>query len=221
MLLRIYDLLALISIHAVKKIMSFEFPPPSEEYNEGANLNSIPPPIFARNAVTAPYGYQPNQNSIPTTSVDPDTGEEVTRLINKNRFVGGAATSIAFADYPMGHDQVPQAAPEGCKPVGKSDVALFDRLQALIRQHPVWRRLALSNQLTGEQAKRLTKCAFPISFALCVLILGYSAKYLVSRASYTFSDGPFRELIVRFGYDPRIDPDARQYAFYYSASVTC
>jgi hypothetical protein len=26
---------------------------------------------------------------------------------------------------------------------------------------------------------------------------------------YTFADGPFRDLVVRFGYDPRKDPEAR------------
>lgn len=26
---------------------------------------------------------------------------------------------------------------------------------------------------------------------------------------YTFSDGPFRDLVIKFGYDPRTDPEAR------------
>ena len=28
---------------------------------------------------------------------------------------------------------------------------------------------------------------------------------------YTFSDGPFRDLVIKFGYDPRTDPEARLY----------
>lgn len=27
--------------------------------------------------------------------------------------------------------------------------------------------------------------------------------------SYTFADGPFRDLAIRFGYDPRDHPEAR------------
>lgn len=27
--------------------------------------------------------------------------------------------------------------------------------------------------------------------------------------SYTFADGPFRDLVIRYGYDPRTDPEAR------------
>lgn len=27
--------------------------------------------------------------------------------------------------------------------------------------------------------------------------------------SYTFAEGPFRDLVIRFGYDPRKDPEAR------------
>lgn len=36
-----------------------------------------------------------------------------------------------------------------------------------------------------------------------------SQKAILTAVSYTFQDGPWRDLVIRFGYDPRLDPNAR------------
>lgn len=38
-----------------------------------------------------------------------------------------------------------------------------------------------------------------------------SQKHALPVTSYTFSDGPFRDINIRYGYDPRTDPQARLY----------
>lgn len=40
---------------------------------------------------------------------------------------------------------------------------------------------------------------------------GRSQKHALPVVSYTFSDGPFRDLCIKYGYDPRTDPQARFY----------
>ncbi len=42
----------------------------------------------------------------------------------------------------------------------------------------------------------------------------YSSKILLTLACYTFSDGPWRDTLCRFGYDPRKDPEARLFVYF-------
>jgi len=47
----------------------------------------------------------------------------------------------------------------------------------------------------------------------------YSSKILLTLACYTFSDGPWRDTLCRFGYDPRKDPEARFHQRIYFRNV--
>lgn len=61
-----------------------------------------------------------------------------------------------------------------------------------MEERPVWSRLSISNQFEPEEARALAQ-----------------SKELYSLVAYTFSDGPWRDSLVRFGYDPRTDPESR------------
>jgi general transcription factor 3C polypeptide 5 (transcription factor C subunit 1) len=45
----------------------------------------------------------------------------------------------------------------------------------------------------------------------CSYTIGCSSKLLLPLCCYVFQDGPWRDTLVRFSYDPRKDPDSRLY----------
>ncbi|KDQ20732.1 hypothetical protein BOTBODRAFT_317063 [Botryobasidium botryosum FD-172 SS1] len=155
-----------------------------------SNLRLLPPPLFSRQGIQQNYDYSANVASIVQTIVDEQTGEQKDRLINKHRFKGLSAICIMYEDR-----EVPQTAPqsiEGTVPAVKA--ALLARLKELFEQRPVWSRLALLNQFSALEAKEI-----------------HYTKSFIPLVAYIFNDGPWRDTLVRFGYDPRLDPSARIY----------
>ena len=84
-------------------------------------------------------------------------------------------------------------------------------LRKLFQTRPVWTRAALLNQFTAAQAREIHKYVPMLS--LCPTTpsrtIATSSKVFLPLTCYVFGDGPWRDTMVRFGYDPRQDPQAR------------
>ncbi|CEQ38900.1 SPOSA6832_00388 [Sporobolomyces salmonicolor] len=164
-------------------IRSFTMPPPNEDFTEAS---FIPPPVFTRHGLPQNFDMRPAGGTVRVT-----TESGATRLVNSTRYKTRTMQSVMFIQ-----ERVP-AEPEATflKELGRSEPNEIEaRMLELLQERPVWTRLALNNQLTPEELKYVNnnKSVWPM-------------------IGYTFSDGPFRDLVVRFGYDPRKDREARFY----------
>ncbi|GAA5995272.1 hypothetical protein JCM5350_008184 [Sporobolomyces pararoseus] len=175
----------------INSIRSFKMPEPSEDFNHHHESNKLdlipPPPIFSRHALPQNFNFRPAGGTVRIT-----TEQGLTRLVNSTRYKVKTIQSILFID-----EKVPSRPDESfLKELKRSELNDVEkRIKELLEnERPVWTRLALLNQLTRDQVKYISnnKSVWPM-------------------VGYTFSDGPFRDLVVRFGYDPRKDPQARFY----------
>ncbi|KAH9973046.1 RNA polymerase III transcription factor IIIC subunit-domain-containing protein, partial [Lactifluus volemus] len=164
--------------------------PEAQHSNQRSNLRLFPPPIFSRQGIPQNYNFKSNPMSVTTTVVDERTGEEKKRLINKSRWKGFGPTSVSFAEKG-----VPTKPPSNVEEVrNQYDQTLVQRLEEHFRSRPIWTRAALLSQFTPAQAREI-----------------HNSKVLLPLTCYVFGDGPWRDTMVRFGYDPRQDPQARFY----------
>ncbi|EPQ59371.1 hypothetical protein GLOTRDRAFT_70737 [Gloeophyllum trabeum ATCC 11539] len=170
---------------------------PGTEPKIVSNLRMFPPPLFSRQSVPQNYGFKANPMSTVTTFVD-DNGEEKKRLINRTRWKGYGPVSIVFSDPTVPEKPIPQVE-EARQQV---DQHLLRRVEQYFEQRPVWTRLALLNQFTAGEARDI-----------------HNSKALLPLVSYTFSDGPWRDTLIRLGYDPRKDVGARFYQRLYFRNV--
>lgn len=70
--------------------------------------------------------------------------------------------------------------------------ATIDQIKTMFQQKPVWSRNALAAQLSSSRAMHILSAVLPA-------------------IAYYFTSGPWRNMWVRFGYDPRNDPQAKIY----------
>ncbi|KAK7470853.1 tau 95 subunit of transcription factor TFIIIC [Stygiomarasmius scandens] len=155
-----------------------------------SNLRLFPPPLFSRQTIAQGYNFKANPASIISTVVDNETGEEKKRLINRMRWKGYGPATIAFADTA-----VPDKPPPNVEGVREQvDENIIKRLEELFEERPVWTRMSLFNQVSAAVAREI-----------------HNSKVILPLVCYNFQDGPWRDTLVRFGYDPRKDPEARFY----------
>ncbi|KAI0068897.1 hypothetical protein BV25DRAFT_1866793 [Artomyces pyxidatus] len=155
-----------------------------------SNTRLFPPPLFSRQGIPQNYNFKANPMSVITTTVDEETGEEKKRLINKMRWKGFGPTSIMYAEKG-----VPSKPPENAEQVrNQFDQKIIRAMEEHFKTRPVWTRLALLNQFTASEAREI-----------------HNSKIILPLVCYVFQDGPWRDTLVRFGYDPRDDPSARLY----------
>ncbi|KAH0587367.1 hypothetical protein H2248_006166 [Termitomyces sp. 'cryptogamus'] len=153
-----------------------------------SNLRLFPPPLFSRQTIPQGYNFRPNPASMVSTSVDNETGEEKKRYINRMRWKGYGPASIMFSDAIV-PDKPPQVVEEGRNLIDK---AILKKLEDLFVQRPVWTRMSLFNQLAPNETREIL-----------------NSKALLPLVCYVFQDGPWRDTLVRFGFDPRQDRSAR------------
>ncbi|KZT62893.1 hypothetical protein CALCODRAFT_489420 [Calocera cornea HHB12733] len=170
-----------------------------------SNMRLIPPPRFSRSVVPARYDYRQNVATVPVPVPGPHTGEGEgegaggaqeqelgMRLQNKFRHSASKITQLAF-DEPA--EAVPREEPAGAQQkLDPPAMAVLVRVRALFEQRPVWSRLALRNQLTEEEDHVLM-----------------NTRGLYTYTGYNFSDGPWREFHIKWGYDPRTTKESRIY----------
>ncbi|KAH6915161.1 RNA polymerase III transcription factor IIIC subunit-domain-containing protein [Coprinopsis sp. MPI-PUGE-AT-0042] len=160
----------------------------STEQAPEENLRLFPPPLFSRQAISQGYNFKANSASILTTTIEEETGEERKRLINKMRWKGYGPASIMFADT-----QVPTKPPDAVeKARDQANPKLLTRLQEFFEQRPIWTRMSLFNQFTALEAREIL-----------------NSKVILPLVCYVFQDGPWRDTLVKFSYDPRTDNNAR------------
>ncbi|GAA5834129.1 hypothetical protein JCM9279_004225 [Rhodotorula babjevae] len=167
----------------IDAIRDFDFAPPQEDFPSSAFL---PPPVFSRHALPQMFDLKPAAGTVAQVL---DSG--ATRLIATTRYKSRPIQTVLFVDpsVPKGPDD------KLVKELGRSEPQGVElKLRELLEQRPIWTRTAVLNQCTHEEVKLIKgdKSCWPM-------------------VAYTFGDGPWRDLLVRFGYDPRKHPDARFY----------
>lgn len=155
----------------------------NEEYKPDADL--IPPPVFSPHVIPFNYVYQQN------TSVKVVVGDdgEVTTL-NESTFQRSVVSRVA-----IDIDQVPTEPPLSVTPIDLQPATsqiLIQKLRALFTERPIWSRRAVYHQL--EQAQSLS-----------------GLKWLFQYVGYEFGAGPWAMTVIRYGVDPRADPEFRMY----------
>ncbi|KAJ3847681.1 RNA polymerase III transcription factor IIIC subunit-domain-containing protein [Lentinula lateritia] len=156
-----------------------------------SNLRLFPPPIFSRQGIAQSYNFKTNPASIVSTVVNEETGEEKKkRLINRMRWKGYGPATIAFSD-PTAPDKPPTNVEAVREQVDKN---ILKKLDELFAQRPVWTRASLFNQTSATIAKEI-----------------HNSKVILPLVCYVFHDGPWRDTLVKLGYDPRKDPEGRFY----------
>ncbi|KAG8901477.1 tau 95 subunit of transcription factor TFIIIC [Tulasnella sp. 403] len=195
---------------AVNTLLNFSFPPEKEDYSlplpeplseehvndpdlpkTKSNVRLPPFPVFSRVTMPSQYNYKANPFSVVETIQDPVTGEEKERLINKTRFKGFGAIAIDFHDT----GPVPSGITENMAAMLDSvSKDLYARSIKLFEERPVWSRAALLNQFPLAERREI-----------------FNSKAIIPLVSYAFHNGPFRDMYIRFGYDPRKDIETRFY----------
>ncbi|WFD05840.1 tau 95 subunit of transcription factor TFIIIC [Malassezia vespertilionis] len=176
-----------------------------------SNLAMIPPPLFSRMELPFAYGYRQNPASslqtVPyvTTSKrsrrtarkgsgDADTSGAdqriLTRYLNRSRWRNMAPIALKYSEQ-AGAPTAPESS-LAVMPLSERHEALLTQLRGHLDERPVWSRLSLMNQLTVSDARFVAQ-----------------AKELFALVAYTFADGPWRDTLVRFGYDPRVHVESR------------
>ncbi|KAJ7179308.1 RNA polymerase III transcription factor IIIC subunit-domain-containing protein [Mycena filopes] len=179
-----------IDMNLDPQLTGIPLPEPDLAQPMRSNLRLFPPPLFSRQTIPQAYNFKPNPASMVSTTVNEETGEEKKRLINKMRWKGYGPISISFSER-----QVPDKPAQNVQEVRTqiSDI-LYNKLTAHFTERPIWTRSALFNQLTAIEARDVL-----------------NSKPLLASICYVFHDGPWRDTLIRFSYDPRKDPNARFY----------
>ncbi|GJJ07427.1 hypothetical protein Clacol_001629 [Clathrus columnatus] len=200
-----------------ESIREFRFDAEKEQYSVEAeddggnsitqsNLRLIPPPIFSRQGIPQIYNFKQNPMSTVETSVNVVTGLERKRYINRFRWKGWSVVSVSINDT-----EVPSKPLQQVEDMRDSaNQRLYNQLRkvspdrafVLFEERPVWTKLALLNQFSEVDAREIN-----------------NTKYIIPLVCYVFIDGPWRDTLVRFSYDPRRDNVSRFYQRIYFRNV--
>ncbi|KAK2763152.1 tau 95 subunit of transcription factor TFIIIC [Arachnomyces sp. PD_36] len=167
-----------------EKILPFEYEK-LQEFNfdmtrgSTSNVDIIPPPAFSYTDI--PFNYIYRQNPTIKQTLDPTSG--TIKTINTQR-----PPKINSHLVPHDIPSVPTAPLPSLPPLHLSpDKTLQETvsiLRTLFSTRPAWTRRGLRNCLRTSNQK-------------------YVLKNALAYVAYTFRSGPWRDAILRFGYDPR------------------
>ena len=155
----------------------------NEDFEVDTDL--VPPPSFSPHTIPFNYAYQ--QNISVKVVVGDDGGVE---MLNE-----GAARRSLVPRVAFDIDHIPAGPPTDIpsldqQPPGSSD--LIKKLHLLFAKRPIWTRRAIYYHLQGNH------------------LLTY-LKWLLGYIGYEFETGPWSSTIIRYGVDPRSDPEFRIY----------
>ena len=145
----------------------------------------IPPPVFSPHVIPFNYVYQ--QNASVKVVVGND-GEMTT--LNESTFQLSIVPRV-----PIDIEKVPTEPSSKVTPMDLQPAAsklLIKKLQALFKERPIWSRRAAYHQLHESQSLS-------------------GLKWLFQYVGYEFAAGPWAMTIIRYGVDPRADPEFRFY----------
>lgn len=150
------------------------------------DTETFPPPILSIHSLPLNYTYR--QNPAVTILADPLTGSK--SLYNAQR-----ATRV-FSRQCQHDDPVwPDGPHPKCPPLSQESAAFQDAcktIAAVFERRPLWTRRALINQL-------------PVSIPLQTIRLA------VAYVCFAIRSGPWRDVLCKFGVDPRKDRSLRKY----------
>ena len=163
-------------------LKGFQFDP-----SQGPKIDEdlIPPPWFTTHSLPFKYGYRQN----PAVKQTVDASGKIA-VVNPSKWAAVKLTRIA-ADAPS----VPQGPDPKLAPIESLDMSLqvlIEQIQAKMVGRPIWSRRALANELQSRD-------------------WGSWGKRVLQYVAYEFRSGPWRDLSVKFGVDPRSDPKYRIY----------
>jgi general transcription factor 3C polypeptide 5 (transcription factor C subunit 1) len=146
------------------------------------NEELIPPPILTHHVLPFNWGWHQNPNIIQT--VNQTTGESA--LLNRSR-------SRKFQIEYLGHnaEDTPQKSPFEV-PNDPDLQKLIIELKEALEERPLWTRRALANRIGNSPQF-------------------YLFKFALQYVGYQFKGGPFRDVVIKFGIDPRTDSKYRMY----------
>ncbi|KAI9731905.1 MAG: tau 95 subunit of transcription factor TFIIIC [Cirrosporium novae-zelandiae] len=152
-------------------------------------IDLIPPPSLSH--VTVPFNYGYHQNPSVKHTLD-----SAGRLITINT---QAPMKIRTQQITSRVEMVPTSPPQECAPIEVLEPGLQDtisNLRPLLDRRPIWTRRALLNTLANVLKEEPNYMYF---------------RQAIQYVGYIFRSGPWRDVIVRFGVDPRKDPQYRIY----------
>lgn len=176
----------------ISKFRSFSLKPGTDQTPA---QEIIAPPLMTQ--ITIPYYYHYSQNPYVRAMNTDDGGFEMVNTTAKVQSVG----------YFIGiRDPIP-AAPTGRPPVRDP---LFDdvvgAMKTCMEERPVWTRRSIINRLVHlEYDPAHPERRLPRNLSQQIV------KNAIQFAGYQFKGGPWRDALVRYGYDPRTDPESRKY----------
>ncbi|RPA85931.1 hypothetical protein BJ508DRAFT_411556, partial [Ascobolus immersus RN42] len=143
----------------------------------------LPPPLFSKTHVPHHYAYRQN----PAVKKAIINGR--TTMLNTQ-----AAPKTFTEMVHISSSTVPTAPPTGTPPLEKLDAAskeTVERLRELFDRRPIWTRRALVNH-------------FPLRL---VPLMRFAIVYV----GYCWRAGPWRDTVVRYGINPKLDIELRKY----------
>ena len=118
-----------------------------------------------------------------------------------NLTISGTVKPLAAQNQPVSHDcsNIPDAPADDLPSVSSLEPAmqrLIENARLLFEERPIWTRRALRNRISQTDWKNIGN---------------NQGKYVYQYVGYLFESGPWRDAIVKFGVDPRKDPNLRVY----------
>ncbi|KAJ8660847.1 hypothetical protein O0I10_003491 [Lichtheimia ornata] len=168
----------------VQKIRDFR---PRTSAEEGPDLHSVPPPLFSLRDAPFNYGYKQAARVIQVKVRQPD-GSYAVKLLHKASKTDAGRQMIRYNSPTVPSEPIISESI-----LGPEERRLAKELtkEKYFQERPMWTRSALLHQ-------------FPIK----------DYKYIRTALNlhcYSFRNGPWKEVLIRLGEDPRKDPNCHIY----------
>lgn len=208
------DLQAFQNFRVPDQLEDYQLPSTTPSAPPKSNLHMLPPYFFSRMEVPFQYNFQQTPYSELRTVATPahltktsGSGVSFAHALSRSDLPSGSMQrfvnrvrlpNITPQPFRVGRDTVvpTQPLPDVIRIEHRCEPSLVTRLRQLLEQRPVWSRVALKNQLTPSELRELD---------------GNSEKIYYALVGYSMVGGPWRDTIVRFGYDVRADRECRFY----------
>ncbi|CDS10849.1 hypothetical protein LRAMOSA11335 [Lichtheimia ramosa] len=166
----------------VQKIRDFR---PLTSAEEGHDLNAVPPPLFSLREAPFNYGYKQASRVLQVRVRQPD-GSYAVKLLHKATKTDAGRQVIRY-NSPT----VPSQPIITESNLGAEEKRVAEKLGKLFQERPMWTRTGLLHQLPVKDHKYFRSA--------------------INLHCYSFRNGPWREMLIRFGEDPRKDPNGHIY----------
>ncbi|PWN52256.1 hypothetical protein IE53DRAFT_367370 [Violaceomyces palustris] len=218
--LELHDIIARMDF---KSMRNYKLEPELEEYEKEvedpdtgltvkkSQLRMIPPPFFSRSEVPFNYAFKqvsntelrtvprpkgvrfiPLQESLLSSTSSSSSSSHLQRYENRARIANVSPISWKVSD-----PKIPTRPPlDVVKRKSKIPNEVVGAVSSLFEQRPIWTRRALLNSLDDKIRDEINST----NGKLCIALLSFSAV-----------GGPWRDTILRMGYDPRKNKEDRFY----------